>query len=881
MIEKDRVDKKENLSFSELEKSFQAVIGDLVSDRSLDNFRSEYEKLYSALKESHNNNKQLINKLRELNEEVVINSQKISDALYYSKEDSKTIVLLRKEFDRAWRALECYSDRELKNKELMQILKETLSELKEKSESLPDEFAVSEIKEIKDTIAKLKSMPLTDDSNALMEQIKTSETNLDKLNMYVQELHEQDEQMTEECHIFDDRFDKFYADWQSYQGEIKGVKLNNAKLKMDIQENDLKINNVKDKLGVLSARYSINQSEYKSALGDGNRIREKMQNRQTVFNRKLSKSNALLEKRSDLEQNIEKYPLIKQELLTAKANMENENKTMNEELIKIQSKREKIQNEIAAKRNKLKDYHDQFIILSRKFNDYKVVKSSIQNEIKVSEKQVNDDNSAISLEKESLKKTNDAVERAFGDITGYKASLSKDLQYMSLLESEISNLMEKTSSLSTRTLFYMSQKDENEEKFQKLLAQMEGLKEKVDKANTDIQLMNTKKATHKRRIEELKTDDQSLTADIKSMSDQLERLKRSVQEADDKIIEIHKQCCYVERENSKIEKEIESLKIKVIDAKSKNAATKEKLEQAKILVFGGRKSIEETRVVINTIKDGNRHTVNEIQKRVKKAASIRDQITLISRIIEASSSKYDEKVREIEKMKATLNHQIELIRVNYDMKNRRKKQILEVNRLEKVLSLEKAKSSVLVEELSKPAAINTRELLRNIDPEYWSMLDMKQRLLDKINHSIHIMDRLKIKRSIQDKETQKLLNIVENRRTYDIDQKLISEYEHKIRVKQATIDRLNSKTQEKRARVDSALSKISNAKSELSERRQETYDMKVHEPFPEKTRQPAPRHKLMPLLRLTLRSKHPIPLTTRPQILKPIPDPISIRSARL
>ena len=60
----------ESSAFEKLEKDFQHVLTELVGDKSLERFRQEYEKLHRALKKSHESEKRLIKKCRELNAEI-------------------------------------------------------------------------------------------------------------------------------------------------------------------------------------------------------------------------------------------------------------------------------------------------------------------------------------------------------------------------------------------------------------------------------------------------------------------------------------------------------------------------------------------------------------------------------------------------------------------------------------------------------------------------------------------------------------------------------------------------------------------------------------------------------------------------------------------
>ena len=67
-----------------------------MGDQNLEKFRAEYEKLHRALLKSHESEKRLMQKCRELNAEIVANSAKVSTALKLSQEDQATIQNLKK-----------------------------------------------------------------------------------------------------------------------------------------------------------------------------------------------------------------------------------------------------------------------------------------------------------------------------------------------------------------------------------------------------------------------------------------------------------------------------------------------------------------------------------------------------------------------------------------------------------------------------------------------------------------------------------------------------------------------------------------------------------------------------------------------------------------
>ena len=66
--------------FAEMERNFDNVIHEIVSDRSLDKFREEYEKLHEALVQSHEHNHVLMEKCEQLNKDISANASKIHQA---------------------------------------------------------------------------------------------------------------------------------------------------------------------------------------------------------------------------------------------------------------------------------------------------------------------------------------------------------------------------------------------------------------------------------------------------------------------------------------------------------------------------------------------------------------------------------------------------------------------------------------------------------------------------------------------------------------------------------------------------------------------------------------------------------------------------------
>lgn len=116
-------------SFQQLEQEFQDVLQELMGDRSLEKFKTEYEKLHKALIKSHESEKRLMQKCRELNAELVANSAKVQTALKLGQEDQNTIASLRKELEKAWKISDSSIEKEQSAKEAIQSLKQEIANL--------------------------------------------------------------------------------------------------------------------------------------------------------------------------------------------------------------------------------------------------------------------------------------------------------------------------------------------------------------------------------------------------------------------------------------------------------------------------------------------------------------------------------------------------------------------------------------------------------------------------------------------------------------------------------------------------------------------------------------------------------------------------------
>ena len=154
--------------------------------KNLERFRAEYERLHATLRKSHENEKRLIAKCKELNQEIVANAAKIQTALRLSVQDQNSIALLKKELDKAWRMVDNAQDKEKRARETIQRLKveiQNLSHLVDQGASLSvgQENAVNELLKVKEELTQEVAA-----HKAAVEKAEGSITTLERANAVLQ-----------------------------------------------------------------------------------------------------------------------------------------------------------------------------------------------------------------------------------------------------------------------------------------------------------------------------------------------------------------------------------------------------------------------------------------------------------------------------------------------------------------------------------------------------------------------------------------------------------------------------------------------------------------------------------------------------------------------
>lgn len=169
--------------YEALERDFQIMLQEMQGDQTLERFRQEYEKLHRTLKRSHEIEKRLIKRCRELNRDIQLNAKNVQDALRMAQKDSENIKSLKSEVEKAWKLVDSHKEKEERSKQTIHNLKQEISQLGKIVEqgsgiSVNQESTIKELMEERDRL------------------ISEREAQISKLT----QLHSDNSQITEKVH---------------------------------------------------------------------------------------------------------------------------------------------------------------------------------------------------------------------------------------------------------------------------------------------------------------------------------------------------------------------------------------------------------------------------------------------------------------------------------------------------------------------------------------------------------------------------------------------------------------------------------------------------------------------------------------------------------
>eukprot|EP00106_Octopus_bimaculoides_P012274 XP_014779716.1 PREDICTED: cilia- and flagella-associated protein 58-like [Octopus bimaculoides] len=704
----------DDTAFNTMEQEFQEVLQELAANKTLDKFRGEYEKLHQALKKSHENEKRLMLKCRELNAEMIAQGAKVSHLMILSEEDQTNIASLKKEVEKAWKLVDQNQEKELTYKEAIEGLKneiENISSTLDRGTALDvnEEQKMQEIFRLKEAHEIEREELVYQISNLQSELSDVSETR----KILEERIVETEEKITELTHDI----------------QVKISESQRETRKKDKLEREMKL--TKEDLETVTSelkRIQYLKDKYKEEITE--------------------KENSLEEMKVHLERNARDNKMLETKLHKLDSDYRNQlevGEQLNQELVFKNQELKQKEDEVAILKRECERLNKNKDTISRKLKaleDTKIEgekeKEMLKSQINVLEKVNKDLRKAINLKEEhvnQVKALEQNKKNLEQEISNHKDEAQKQRKLIYQLEKERDRYINEASDLTHKVLQLMEEVKMREMQifdFKKKIAEAET---KLKQQQNLYEAVRSDRNLYSKHLIECQDEITEKKRKLKIMNHQIDQLKEEIQSKETALVQEQTARARVEKEKSALKIELQNMKIKANETEAYiNTQESEKIKLKKIIRDADVERCRQKKELDQVISERD-ILGTQLVRRNDELALLFEKIKIQQSTLSKGEVQYDQRLEDIRVLKLEIK------------KLRREKIILEksvanVNDLrqevydtQKELLRERTRCKALEEELENPLNIHRWRKLESSDPTMYKMIQrthtLQKRLIKK------------------------------------------------------------------------------------------------------------------------------------------------------
>ncbi|XP_039632494.1 cilia- and flagella-associated protein 58 [Polypterus senegalus] len=726
-------------AYDVLEREFQEVLNELVGDKNLEKFRAEYEKLHKALKKSHESEKRLMAKCRELNAEIVSNSAKVATAMKLSQEDQTTIASLKKEIEKAWKMVDSAHEKEQKSKDTIQTLKQEIANLSKQIEqgtglSIGQEHSVNDLLKIKEDLTKERD-ELLSEVVSLRENLTKSavqqqqiEAQKDEANETIAQLQQDIQMRQNECARETRRKEKLEKEMKQLQveldakhAEIKGLNQHNQRSKDDLAKLEQQLREQK----ILNERATKDYEQLQ--VRNAKIAQENDQNVLTV--EQLTQENQ--QRSLELKMKEDEVNHMRQEiskLTKLREGIQKKLRQMEDQKTEVEQQRDTLKNQITGLERELEVFKKQAEIDKKAVEDLirerDILKKSEIKAVSATQKQIN----LVKLHEQAKKNLDQ-------EIQNYKDEAQKQRKIIYQLEKERDRYINEASELTQKVLQHMEDIKVREIQifdYKKKIAEVET---KLKQQQNLYEAVRSDRNLYSKNLIEAQDEITEMKRKLKIMNHQIDQLKEEINGKEAALMKELSEHQRVEKEKEALKAELQKMKLQAQETKQyidNQEAEERKL--LKIISDADAERLKQRKELEQVI--GERDILGtQLVRRNDELALLYEKIKIQQSLLNKGEIQYNQRVEDLRLLKLEIK------------KLRREKGILtktvanvedlrrEVYHMQKELLKERTRCRALEEELENPMNVHRWRKLEASDPSTFELIQkihtLQKRLISK------------------------------------------------------------------------------------------------------------------------------------------------------
>ncbi|XP_057188652.1 cilia- and flagella-associated protein 58 isoform X2 [Triplophysa rosa] len=729
----------EESSFETQEIDFQEVLKELEGDRNLEKFRVEYEKVAKALQKSHENEKRLMSKCKELNAEIVSSNVKLSTAMKMVDEDQATITTLKMEIDKAWKMVEAAHEKEVQAKKTIQKLKEEITNLNKLVEkgagvSVDQEHSTVDLLKIKEELTKQR--------DKLLSEVVTLRENLTEATSAQQEIESEKNKAME-------TIAQLRQDIQVHQNEVHRETRRKEKLEKEVKQ--------------LQSDLESKQSEIKSltqqsqSLQDDQQKFEQQLQEQKIINEKVSKELEQLQQRNTkLQQDNEQNSVSFEQLSLQNQQRASDLKLKEEEAIQLKQEVAKLTKLREGVQRRLRQMEEQKVEVEKQRDTLKNQITGLEREMENSKNQTDTDKKAIDelvrerdiLNKNTIKAANETEKQQTlvkiheqskktleQEILNYRDEAQKQRKIIYQLEKERDRYINEASDLTKKVLQNIEDikmKEMQIFEYKKRIAESETKLKQQQNLYEDVR---TERNLFSKNLIEAKDHNAEMKRKVKIVNHMFDQLKDEIKTKEVALEKERQEFQQVERERETLKAELQKMRQQAQE--TKQFIDKQEAEERKLLRIVADADTERLRQKkeLDQVISERDLLGTQLVRRNEALALLYEKIKIQESIMSKGEMQYSDRLEDIRLLKLEVKRQKReeniLTRTVSKVEDLRQ----EVFHMQRELLKERTRCRALEEELSSPMNVHRWRKLEASDPSMYELIQkihsLQRRLISK------------------------------------------------------------------------------------------------------------------------------------------------------
>ncbi|CAM6096413.1 unnamed protein product [Calypogeia fissa] len=835
-VEKGLLTEQEQLAYDILERGFNEVLSELQSEPALDRFRIEYEKLHRALKKSHESEKRLIRKCRELNTEILTNNVKIKTALGNNEEDQLLILHMREETHKAWKMVDASQEKEAEDKEKIRFLKQEIENLsgivdQGAEQSFSKDAEVTVLEEEKQNALKERDQIMSEVADLKAELAKWTEkvTVLEKDKLkFVEELADVKTRLLAkkvEC-------DRELRKKERLEKDMRDLRISIEDSQMVLKQKEETLNKSQDYVSKLEMALQEQKSAADKSTKMMDALHVQVNKLQNDLEDQIKTNTQLLAENSskllDLKATEEELDAAREELIKVK-------KVREATIMKLkltEQQKEELEEEKVRLQNEILQLEKEAEIQRKLTENEKKRLEEFSRERDVLTKMKTEAEELTIKHVDTIRIKETVIYNLETEVQQFKAQFVKQDKQILQLEREHQKVGEEASDSAKKYLKTLDELQEKEFRILELQKKIEGSQMQIKQQKAMYESVRVEKNNYSKRLVQTQDEIREAKRKLAISTQMIEHLKDQLSLADIQLEKGVEDITRVGKEKEVLNAQLSSLQDQIKEAEDRISGHTARIETHDFLMTQMEAEQERIKSEFTVIKSERDLMAAQLIRRTDELQLVYEKIRVQQATLDKGRNQYMERLNELRVLKLKLTdfkreHIILSAAINQSDVLKK-----EIHNVARDLTREQLKVKALTEELETPQNIHRWRAIEATDPPTYEMIvkiqTLQKRLIQKTEEVLDkdIMIQQKEKLYI---EMQALLarrpnpeEAAEQLETYS---KKLAEKTRQLKAMSSELRLYQARVEEHRAEIRSLNNELVNAKrTYLDQKEKESLD---------------------------------------------------------